>query len=269
MTLVRSLWLQRVADGAVDLIFPASCLACKAELQAELSDESDRIGLCTNCRYKMSHGDWKMSHGDWKMARRDWPVCRRCASRVPTIPGEVSECARCRDQNLWFDRALALGSYDGLLRDLTVRMKTDRSERLAGALGQLMVARFGDDLREMQLDAIVAVPMHAWRRLARGTNPPAALAASLGRELRLPAFSRLLIRRRNTQPQLGLSQPARFRNVRNEMLVRASYHLGAPHVLLIDDILTTGATCSEAARMLKRAGAARVSVLVAARTPRD
>jgi len=167
----------------------------------------------------------RLPEGEGESAPGDWPVCRRCASQVPKIPGEVSECARCRGQKLWFDRALALGSYDGLLRDLAVQMKTDRSQRLAGALGQLMVTRFGDDLRDMQLDAIVSVPMHAMRRLARGTNPPAALAASLGRALRLPVFSGILVRRSNTQPQLGLSQPARFRNVRNEMFVRASYHL--------------------------------------------
>ena len=165
--------------------------------------------------------------------------------------------------------ALALGSYAGLLREQAVLMKTDRSERIAKALGQLMAAELGAALREIELDAIVSVPMHAWRRLARGTNPPAALAATLGRELRLPVFSQLLVRRRNTRPQIGLSQPARFRNVRNELQLRASYQLKAPHVLLIDDILTTGATCSEAARMLKHSGAARVTVLVAARTPKD
>ena len=178
----------------------------------------------------------------------------------------MSECAHCREQKLWFDRAIALGDYDGLLRDQALAMKTDRSERLARALGQLIAARLSDEIDETPPDAIVPAPMHAWRRLARGTNPPAALAATLGRELGLPVFSGLLYRRRNTQPQLGLSQPARFRNVRGEMQVRKSYLFDAPHVLLVDDILTTGATCSEAARMLKRAGAARVTVLVAART---
>ena len=145
-------------------------------------------------------------------------------------------------------------------------MKTDRSERIANAVGKQMAARFGAGLRDLQLDGIVPIPMHAWRRLARGTNPPAALATSLGRALGLPVFSRLLYRKRNTQPQLGLSQPARLRNVRGSMQIRNRYRFEAPRLLLVDDILTTGATCSEAARMLKRAGAARVTVIVAART---
>jgi predicted amidophosphoribosyltransferase len=73
--------------------------------------------------------------------------------------------------------------------------------------------------------------------------------------------------RRNIPPQIGLSRPGRFRNVAGEMALRPGYSLQAAHVLVVDDILTTGATASEAARVLKRAGAARVSVFVLARTP--
>ncbi|NOZ40644.1 MAG: ComF family protein [Planctomycetes bacterium] len=248
MPLVRFRWLNRLTEGAVDLLYPAQCLACYAELE----ETPDRIGFCLDCRDEMGRGDW--------------PVCQRCAARVPKIPGAVPECAHCCEEKLWFDRALALGEYEGLLRSQVLAMKTDRSERLAGALGQLIAVRMGDELRVLQPDAIVPVPMHAWRRLARGTNPPAALATTLGKELGLPTFSRLLVRSRNTQPQVGLSRPARFRNIRGEMRVRKSYSMEAPHVLLVDDTLTTGATCSEAARMLKRAGAAKVTVVVAART---
>ncbi len=248
MAQVRSRWFRRITEGAIDLLFPASCLAC----HAELDQSPDCIGFCLDCREEMSRGDW--------------PVCRRCAARVPKIPGAVSECAHCRNEKLWFDRVLALGEYEGLLRALILTTNTDRSERLGNALGELMATRLGDELRALQPDTIASVPMHAWRRLARGTNPPATLAMSLGRKLGLPTFSRLLVRRRNTQPQVGLTRSARFRNVRGEMQVRKSYSMEAPHVLLVDDTLTTGATCSEAARMLKRAGAAQVTVVVAART---
>jgi len=233
------------------LLLPANCLVCSAEL----NPTHDRIGFCDDCRSQLSAD----TH----------PVCRRCASRVPAIPGEVSECPRCRDHKLWFDQALTLGSYKGLLRDQLLLMKTDRSERLAPALGHWMANQLRDKLRHLQPDAIVPVPMHPWRRLSRGTNSPAALATVLGQKLGLPTFPKILLRRRNIQPQLGLSQSARFQNVRGQMRVRAGYHLEAPHVLLVDDILTTGATCSEAAKMLKRAGAEQVTVLVAARTPAE
>jgi len=248
MAPIRSHWLQRITQGAIDLLFPAHCLAC----HAELSQTSDRIGFCYDCRDEMGRGDW--------------PVCRRCAARVPKLPAAISDCAQCRKEKLGFDEALALGEYEGLLRDQILAMKTDRSECGANALGQLIAARLGDALRALQPDAIVPVPMHAWRRLARGTNVPAALAKTLGKQLGLPVFSSLLIRRHNTPPQVGLTRAARFRNIRGELRVRKSYILQAPHVLLIDDTLTTGATCSEAARLLKQAGAAKVTVVVAART---
>ncbi len=200
------------------------------------------------------------------MQRTDWPTCQRCAARVPKIPRSVPDCAHCRQEKLWFDRALALGEYEGLLRDQVLAMKTDRSERLANALGQWMASRLGDEIEATQPNAIVSVPMHPWRRLARGTNPPATLAVALGRKLGLPVFSSLLTRRRNAQPQVGLSRPARFRNIRGEMQVRKNCDLEAPHLLLVDDTLTTGATCSEAARMLKQAGAEQITVVVVART---
>lgn len=241
-------WLTKAANLATDLLFPAQCLACRSELSVdtELSD------FCADCRQEMQSGDW--------------PVCRRCASRVPKFPGTVDECGHCRDQKFWFDRTLAFGDYDELLRDQCLAMKTDRSERLAQSMGRLVAQTLADELRRDRPDAIVPIPMHTWRRLARGTNSPSALAAALARELKIPAYPQLLRRPRDTQPQIGLSNPARFRNIRGQIEVTASYDLAAPHVLLVDDILTTGATCSEAARVLKRAGAAKVTVLVVART---
>jgi len=248
MSLLRPRWLQRVTDGAVDLLFPANCFACEQPLR----EPRDRIAYCTDCQFEMARGDW--------------PVCGRCAARVPRIPGAVPNCPRCRDAKLRFDRALALGEYEGLLRDQLLAMKHDRSERIANSLGMWMAARFEEQLREPPVDAILPAPMHAWRRLANGTNGPAALARTLGRELDLPVLPRLLRLRRNMPRQVGLSQPARFRNVRGEMHVHPRPDVRGKHLLLVDDILTTGATASEAARVLQRAGAARITVLVVART---
>lgn len=248
MRSLQANWLSRIGESAIDLLFPATCLGCNTQLE----ECPDRISFCLDCRGTMQRGDW--------------PVCLRCASRVPKIPGEVQACGHCRGQKLWFDRTISFGDYDDLLRDQCLAMKTDRSERIAQALGQLMARSWDVEVLGAKPDAIVPQPMHFWRRVQRGTNPPAALAGALGAGLGLPVHSDLLYRRRNTQPQVGLSNPARFRNVRNEIHVNASYHFEAPHVLLVDDILTTGATCSEAARVLKRAGAEKVTVFVVART---
>jgi ComF family protein len=168
---------------------------------------------------------------------------------------------------LKFDRTIALGRYEGLLRQWIMQMKEDRSRMASRVLAGLAWERCGKALRELQVDVVAAVPMHWRRRWQRRVNPPGDLAARLAEKLGVPAAPRMLQTPRNVPPQIGLSRPGRFRNVAGEMALRPGYSLQAAHVLLVDDILTTGATASEAARVLKRGGAARVSVFVLARTP--
>jgi ComF family protein len=107
--------------------------------------------------------------------------------------------------------------------------------------------------------------MHWMRRLVRGINNPDVLADLLSRHLDAPLATAGLVRRRNTLPQKDLSPRERRLNVRGAFRVRKGYNVKGAHVLLVDDILTTGATASEAARVLKRAGAATVGVAVLAR----
>ncbi|MCG8451414.1 MAG: ComF family protein [Pirellulales bacterium] len=246
---IKTTWLSKFKNSALDLLFPPSCVVCHVELE---KSENGKC-FCPECLNQLP--------------LVTWPVCRRCAARVPDIPGTVDCCSRCVEENLAFDRAFALGSYEGLLRDLVLRMKKDRREILAVSLGRLILDRLGEHLKSLSLDTIVPVPMPVWRRLARGANPPEAVAEVLSPLLGVPAFTRLLKKRPNASPQLGLTRAGRFQNIRGQMRVRAGYYLEAPHVLLIDDILTSGATCSEAARILKRRGAEQVTVLVVGRTP--
>jgi ComF family protein len=107
--------------------------------------------------------------------------------------------------------------------------------------------------------------MHWWRRLGRGFNSPDVLAQVLARALRVPWSPELLTRRRNTLPQMRLAPKMRFQNLRGALRLRADGAIAGRRVLLVDDILTTGATCSEAARVLKQAHAAWVGVAVLAR----
>jgi len=243
-------WLQNIGERTLDLLFPPICVSC----QADLDGEELKLSLCQACGEQI------------QKQTVAWPTCRRCGSRVPEIPGAVSECGHCRDDKLRFDRVLTLGSYEGLLGELIVRMKHDRSERLARLFSSLLLTELGAQLRVLSLDAIVPIPMHPWRRLTRGTNSPAAIADRLSRDLARPSLSKALRRRRNSLPQKGLSRTGRFRNMHRQIEARAGYPIKAAHVLLVDDVLTTGATCSEAARALKQEGAAEVSVLVVGRT---
>jgi len=242
-------WLQRTRSAALDLLFPPRCASCAAELDGN----GDRVMLCPACRAKLRV--------------IDWPVCPRCAAPVPVTNGVQLACSHCRADKLRFTRTIALGSYEGLLRQLIMRMKTQREELIARSLVELAWQALRPALTELHVDVVTAVPMHPWRRWRRGVNSPRTIAEQLAEMLAVPAAGGMLRLRRNVPAQVGLSRPARFRNVAGEMSVRASYPLAGAHVLLVDDILTTGATCSEAARVLHRAGAEEVSVFVLARTP--
>jgi ComF family protein len=243
--------VQRIRGATLDLVFPPRCAACAAELPGS----SDGVMLCRECREQLP--------------LIEWPVCRRCAAPVPVALGLELDCNHCRGDKLRFVRTIALGSYEGLLRQLIMRMKIDRSELVARTLTELAWREAGDTLKQLQVDVVTAVPMHPWRHWKRGVNPPRTIAEGLAEKLGVPTGGRMLRLLRDVPVQVGLSRPARFRNVQGEMAVRAAYHLEAAHVLVVDDILTTGATCSEAARVLRRAGAREVSVFVLARTPAE
>ena len=247
MRIATTSWLHQLGSRSIDLLFPPSCLSCASELE-----QSTANGLCRDCR-----GLLLVPMGS---------VCQRCGARVPELSGSFDSCPGCKADKLRFDATFALGPYEGLLRDLVLRMKSDRSEKLGRLFAGLIEDRWGAELRQLSIDAVVPIPMSPFRRLLRGTNPPEVVARQIAARMGWTHLPHLLRRRRNILPQHGLSRPGRFRNIRGGLSVASGYHLESPHVLLVDDVLTTGATCSEAARTLKRHGATRVTVLVVGRT---
>lgn len=136
---------------------------------------------------------------------------------------------------------------------------------MAEAMAHLLLERREAALRALHVDCVMPVPQHWRRRLGRGADGAETMARAFGRSLRLPTPLHLVARHRDTLPQKELPPKARFHNVRGAFTVRANYLLAGTRVLLIDDTLTTGATCSEIAGTLKEAGAAAVHVAVLAR----
>jgi ComF family protein len=175
-------------------------------------------------------------------------------------------CARCRGRALGFDQAIALGPYEGPVRDLCLRLKHEQNAWLARWVVDVLIdAR--TELRRQPADACVtAVPLH-WRRYwGRGYNQADALALALARRLALRRVQPLR-RAVATPPLARLGRTERARIMRDAFRPRrgAEPLLRGRTVLLVDDILTTGATSGAAARALKRAGAAHVVVVVVGR----
>lgn len=238
-------WLRGAGAALIDLAFPPRCAACWRPL-----DSGRQPMLCEGCRTSL-----------WADAVERCPLC--AAEETGELAGEF--CVHCYGKELRFDAATALGGYKDQLREAVLRTKHPRHEPLAQALAELVWQRCAEQLRAWRIDVVAPIPMHWRRRLSRGVNCPHVLAEALAHRLGVPHLGRALRRRRATREQFHLEQDERRRNVRGAMVVRRPHRWTGRRVLLVDDILTTGATCSEAARMLKRAGAGWVAVAVVAR----
>ena len=237
--------LRSFAVGLCDLVFPPTCAFCEVPLS---SDSESRGRWCSACAATILEPPTVR--------------CRKCAARVAVTMRDDADCPWCRDHALRFDRTVTLGTYRDELRDAVLKQKRIHSDAPTRALGEMLWAREGGALAKEQIDAVVPVPMHWRRRLRRGWNGPELTAALLAHRLGVGDYPRLLRRSKATKPQAGLSPTQRRENVRRAFTLRWGYRVAGAVVLLVDDVLTTGATCSEAAAALKRAGAARVVVAV-------
>jgi ComF family protein len=186
----------------------------------------------------------------------------------------VAECGACRDDAPAFDGARSFGLYTGKLRQVVLRLKFAGDERLGVRLGELLAPTWDSLPPAGAFDSplIVPVPLHASRRRERGYNQSEMLAAGLVRALRRqkggaePQVDKACLRRnRATPPQTGLSVAARRENLRGAFEVVKPDLVRGRQIVLVDDVMTTGATLSACARALKRAGAERVLGLTVAR----
>jgi ComF family protein len=246
--------------GITDLLFPPSCANCAAELDQAASAGRD-VWLCDTCFDAME--------------LFSEPMCVRCGAPVPRIVPDDTQvaakprarvgCYRCTGRKLWFDETIALGAYEESLREVILRMKNAEGDSLSLAMGRLFIEAREGRLAEVEADVVAPIPSHWRRRVVHRTNSAAVLAEVFSGHLRVPLAERLVRRSRYTVRQSDLSPTDRWTNVRRAFSVRAGFHLKAAHVLLVDDVMTTGATCSEVARALRKAGASRVTVAVIAR----
>jgi ComF family protein len=211
------------------------------------------------------------------------PICAQClrdpqplepefscvSCRTPFLnafPLDASgRCALCRAGVRGFDAAYCFGSYEGTLRQLIHLYKYGRIQTLSRPLAELLAAALPLDER---YDIVTAVPLHWRKHWQRGFNQSELLARAIARRRGIP-FARVLGRTRFTLTQAGLSNTARRKNVAAAFRCRrASKALPGKRVLLIDDVMTTGSTAASCARVLKQAGAARVTLATVARVDR-
>lgn len=245
-------WLHRLTDlgrdllsGARHLLYPGCCLLCGQPLP---EDTPYFCSLCHNEVFSDPH-----------------TVCPRCAGTVGPFAVVEGRCHSCRDEAFAFEQALRLGAYEGLRREIILRLKNQRGQDLAELLGECWAEQAAARFASLGIDVVVPVPLHWLRRWRRGYNQSAALCRGLATRLQLPYHPSWLRRVRNTPRQTSQTPSGRKANVRGAFRARPGTPLSGRAVLLVDDVMTTGATVSEASRALRKGGARRVVVAVLAR----
>jgi ComF family protein len=237
--------LRRIGRGFVDILLPPRCLAC-----GETVEEPD--ALCGKC--------W----GGITFFTPPW--CIGCGLPFPHPMGDDAVCGDCaREQRAW-DRARAVLRYDKNSRSLVLGLKHADHTHVANAFGRWMHRAGGEVL--LGADLAVPVPLHWTRLLQRRYNQAALLAHAIHSAGGPPVAADWLVRRRRTRSQGHLGATARENNVRGAIALRRDRGVAGKRVVIVDDVMTTGATANECARVLKRAGAEFVGVLTLARALR-
>lgn len=226
-------------------LYPPRCAACGA---------FTRDVFCEKCEKSIRY--------------LDGSICPMCGRELPPGAGQAGSCRMCESFKYTFDTCRSALSYEGAMEKVLIKFKFHRRVIFRGLLVSAMLkhmnshpemfAHFGG------LDFIVPVPLHPIRLMWRGFNQSELLAAGVARELKLPV-RRALRRVRLGPPQSKMKWKERAKNVRGAFAAARGGRAEGKRVLLIDDMLTTGATASECARVLKEAGAAEVHVFTLAR----
>lgn len=247
--------MHAAAEGLFTVLFPSDCRFCGAPLV-----KISRLPVCSDCLDKITP--------------RAGVACGTCGERLTGryITNEHTGepvCGQCLAMQPEFMKAAAYGSYDGGLRELIHLLKYDHVRPAAGVLGRMLaeaIADLGPSMGE-QTPIVVPVPLYRGKQHGRGFNQSELIARAAlklkpaGREWELNPEA--LERHRDTESQTGLSPRQRRANMRGAFRVKAG--VKGLDIVVVDDVFTTGATVSECARTLRRAGAARVWVATVAR----
>lgn len=240
--------LGRLISGLTDIVYPRTCLICKTNLKG--ISHIDNL-VCSLC---------------WQNIKRNLPpFCYSCGRQLDTSHLTKHICPSCIKRKLNFDRAFSPCIYEGVIKELIHEFKYKGKDYLGTTLSSLMIEFIKEyDLPMYYIDFITPIPLHRTRLREREFNQAEVLANHIAREFKKNLLNDNLIRHRLTKTQTELEEKERILNVKDSFKVLEKECIKGKNILLVDDVLTTAATSSEAACALKNAGANLVFVLTLA-----
>jgi ComF family protein len=229
-------------DGFIDLVFPRNCALCRS-----YAPTTDKDPLCPACQAKIPY-----NHP---------PFCVRCSRHLKNFSKE-GLCPDCQKRMPDFDLAWGFTLYDPplpeLIQDFKFRNKT-ALRKTFDTISRTFLSRYR--LRLKGYDGLIPMPLTSVRLRERGYNQALLLAESLSQVTGIPCVTDILSRARHTPQQSTLGEKERWTNIKGAFRINSRSSIKDKKYIVVDDLLTTGATASEAAKTLKKAGAARVGVI--------
>jgi competence protein ComFC len=220
---------------------------------------------CTICSASVAASEYLCAECDAKITRIVPPFCANCSEPFAGAISGAFTCANCAHRTLHFDAAVAAYRSRGIVRRVILDFKYGRQIHLRHPVARWLLAALDDDrLRGRRFNIIIPVPLHPARERQRGFNQAGLLAELLSAHMSIEAKP-VLERLRYTTTQTAFDRAERMENLHGAFRLRKKADVRELHVLLIDDVLTTGSTLSECARVLKKAGALSVHAATAAR----
>ncbi len=240
------------ANAGWDFVFPPACVACGGDLRCSASI-SMRGRICGACREKLS-------------VHAHQPSCLRCGAPVGPYVDRQRGCQECRRDSFAFKTVYRLGIYqEPAIREAVLRGKYLGGQPLLTSLAELIWEYAGHEMQSAGIDLVVPIPQHWRQRIFSRHHAPDILAEAWGRRLQVPVGYPILAKVRKTPKQAHLSRTERHKNQHQVFRVTRPAQVQGKAILLVDDVLTTGATAHSAARTLRKHGAKLVVVAVIAR----
>jgi len=235
-------WFRESVLGLVDFLYPSGCVGCN------LIGEGYLCRACLN-----------------KVAFIEKPFCRNCG--VPIPESGRNYCPKCAFEFGYHDGGVSIALYDEPLSLLIQDLKYNGEKGIAKFLAGIAVSRLPvlDEFDDLRCDAVHPVPLFPKRKLSRGYNQSALIGKCLAESMQIDYTDDILMRVKDTKSQTGLTHDERIVNMKNAFVVRDESMIKGKSILLVDDVMTTGATIQECARVLKEAGVSKVKFLTIAR----